>query len=109
MRSENDIYDLADQFEEDLAGSYCGDEFYGKAVRILSEHGYELEEENILEMHPEDNYQVEEYLEVVGKFSEEGGVSSSLKFVLEDSRQEDFSPEIEFVADLDDLTDLPRN
>lgn len=108
MDSENDIYDLVDQFENDLTGSYSGDEFYDKSVRILSEHGYVLEKESILEVHPDDDYAVSEYIEVIGEFSDKEHISSFVKFILEDSRQEDFKPEVEFVAELEDSTELAR-
>lgn len=104
MASENDIYELAVQFENDLAEAYGGDEFYERAVRILSENGYSIEHESIFEVQEEDPQDVEQYLEVIGEFEDAGNVPSYLSFVLEDSRDEDFRPSVEFVSGLDDFS-----
>lgn len=100
----NDIYDLVIQMEESLAEDYSGDEFYSKSVRILSEHGYDLERENIMEIHEADPGSKEEYLEVVGEFVDENRVSSYLSFVLEDSEEKGFRPSVEFTSGLEDTS-----
>jgi hypothetical protein len=104
MARENDIYDLAGQFENDLSEAFEGDEFYDKAVKVLSEHCYSLEQERIFEVHEEDPQDVEQYLEVIGKFEDRGEVPSYLSFVLEDSGEDDFRPSVEFVSGLDDFS-----
>lgn len=104
MPVENDVYDLAGQFEDDLAEAYSGEEFYDRAVRVLSEHGYSLEQEGILEIHEEDPQDVEQYLEVIGEFEDPEEVPSYLSFVLEDSRRDGFRPSVEFVSGLDDFS-----
>lgn len=98
-----DIYLLVDTFENDLNESYSGDEFHSKALRVLDEKGYSFKRENIMEVHESDPYEVDNYLEVISEFSGESS-DYSLSFVLEDSREEDFRPSVEFVAGLDDFS-----
>lgn len=100
---ETDIYLLVDTLENDMAESYSGDEFHRKALKVLDEKCYKLKRENIMEVHESDPYDVDNYLEVIGEFSGQDS-EYSLSFVLEDSRGEDFSPSMEFVAGFDDFS-----
>ncbi len=100
---ETDIYLLVDTLENDLAESYSSEEFHSKALKVLDEKGYSFKRENIMEIHESDPYDVDNYLEVISEFSGESS-EYSLSFVLEDSREEDFRPSIEFVAGFDDFS-----
>lgn len=99
---KSDIYLLADTLEDDLASSYGGDEFYDKALRVLRENRYDLRGENIMEITESDPYDVDDYLEVIGQFVGRDS-EYSVSFVLEDSREKDFTPKIEFVSGLEDF------
>ena len=100
---DTDIYLLANTLENDLAESYSGDEFHSKSLKVLEEKGYSLKRENIMEVNESDPYDVDNYLEVISEFSGESS-DYSLSFVLEDSREDDFRPSVEFVAGFDDFS-----
>lgn len=98
----NDIYDLVHQIDSDLADSYTGDEFHDKAVDLLEENGYCLNEESIVEVHETDPQEPDRYLEVTGEFIDDE-ISTYVSFVLEDSREEEFTPSVSIVSGLEEF------
>ncbi len=95
-REETDVYDLASEIDEDLSGSYSGEEFLQKAKRVFLEHGYfasegqrrELEAYNqdfdLRSEHVECSAEVLEYDDGPGPINFE---STDVRFVLEDGRR----------------------
>ena len=105
-----DIYDIANEINNELSKQHDGDELYHEARELIEENGYRLGRENILELSPQSNYhdfQLEqEHAEIISEYRDENSVYRLRLILSYGSEKIEDENRAEIVGTLEDFTDL---
>jgi len=105
-----DIYDIANEINNELSEQHDGDELYHEARELIEENGYRLRKENILELYPDNSnqdFQLEqEHAEIISEYRDENSVYRLRLILSYGSEKIEDENRAEIVGTLEDFTDL---